>query len=819
MKKAYMTNIISLLLVNFFDFGQNINQTCQVKIDTRYFSTEGQGQFFSKFGKFSDILLDCNQTYNASEHIYIEPSIELLIDNSFQIGKLFKEDQFNLIKDINLGNIKGIDVQSKFIESSIETFILASFRFSKLDVYLNEKILNSSQCNTKIYNNLNNFFQYFVAIVFSQVRYPKNELCPLIFLNSISKQFIFEDIINSYLTKNRLIFSKLNVSEDFDMGIRRIYMVTLFLYYENLSANNMDNHLFKRVIELKIFRTIENIEVGLLRNFKSLKNIDFQIDNFREFFQQGNAWFNDLNTNIILDLNNSDPSSKINPNYIMKIRFKYQTASTSFDIYYEYLDEDLCLFKNFPHSRAVYAVLDPGKSLKCTCTLAWLQFYYELYEPFINPVYNSTDSEIPDIYQLASVKKTSKYCSNEEVKSLNCDFETKFKNCDSHKTISKSKGLSFTNDIDIYFIVKWLQFILLTILQPIFSFLGLFNNILTIICIKNGNKKKDLKDPMYKHILINCLYNSVYCIIMMLKLINTCIFPYNSVFCSSVYQSESAQYFKIVLIIYFGNVMKMCSNISYISFSFSRFILVSNLKEKKIFKTFNNIRLPVYFVVLFVSSCMINIFTLFQYTLNIPSLISRLDFPYEIRNEEFCENELHKFECSAFNALKISSRFLNDILSVIIILVIDLFLLKNFHKHLEDKSTVLHDTENKLIIQKSKKNANRMIIATNIIYFLAHMPEFIINILHISYFKKISKFCQKISCDILNEEAQFFSLISIVCQFYIFVKFKRSFKSSLSDLFARYFAHKPKISPNNTSQLYSIELRNLNLLIGDGKIG
>jgi predicted transposase YbfD/YdcC len=279
MKKAYMTNIISLLLVNIFDFGQNINQTCQVQIDTRYFSTEGQGQFFSKFGKFSDILLDCNQTYNASEHIYIEPSIELLIDNSFQIGKLFKEDQFNLIKDINLGNIKGIDVQSKFIESSIETFILASFRFSKLDVYLNEKILNSSQCNTKIYNNLNNFFQYFVAIVFSQVRYPKNELCPLIFLNSISKQFIFEDIINSYLTKNRLIFSKLNVSEDFDMGIRRIYMVTLFLYYENLSANNMDNHLFKRVIELKIFRTIENIEVGLLRNFKSLKNIDFQIDN------------------------------------------------------------------------------------------------------------------------------------------------------------------------------------------------------------------------------------------------------------------------------------------------------------------------------------------------------------------------------------------------------------------------------------------------------------------------------------------------------------------------------------------------------------
>jgi len=263
--------------------------------------------------------------------------------------------------------------------------------------------------------------------------------------------------------------------------------------------------------------------------------------------------------------------------------------------------------------------------------------------------------------------------------------------------------------------------------------------------------------------------------------------------------------------------MKMCSNISYISFSLSRFILVSNLKEKKIFKTFNNIRLPVYFMVLFVSSCFLNSFTLFQYSLN-TNKDPRIDFPYEKRNEIFCEYELHKFQCNFFNALKISNRFLNDILSVIVILIIDLFLLKNFHKHLEDKSTVLHDTENKLIIQKSKKNANRMIITTNVIYFFAHMPELIINILHISYFKKISKFCQRISCDILNEEAQFFSLISIVCQFYIFVKFKRSFKSSLSDLFSRYCATKPKNSPNNTSQLYSIELRNLNFLIGDGKI-
>ena len=129
------------------------------------------------------------------------------------------------------------------------------------------------------------------------------------------------------------------------------------------------------------------------------------------------------------------------------------------------------------------------------------------------------------------------------------------------------------------------------------------------------------------------------------------------------------------------------------------------------------------------------------------------------------------------------------------------------------------DPEHFLNIQKSKKNINRMILLTNVIYAIAHMPEFISTLLLISFYKQISKFCLNISCDILNEEAQFFCLISIVCQFFIFIKFKKTFKSSLKDLISRIIpSNKIETNSSSSSQLYTIELTNLNALIGNGKI-
>ena len=288
---------------------------------------------------------------------------------------------------------------------------------------------------------------------------------------------------------------------------------------------------------------------------------------------------------------------------------------------------------------------------------------------------------------------------------------------------------------------------------------------------------------MYKHILINSAFNTVYSLIMMVKLVNTCIFDNGSVFCSSIYQNNSVQYFKIIVIFYFGSVFKFCSNFSYLSFTFSRFILVSNLKEKSIFKRFTNIKLRNYLMLLTIISCLLNLYIIFQYKLNLKRDPHRyIDFPYEVRDETYCQI----FKCNFFNGMKILNKFLNDILIVILIMIVDVMLLRNFNKHLEHKCLQITDPENHNSIQKSRKNVNRMIIINGVIYSLAHVPEFFSTTLLIGFARKISRFFKvRLSCDLVNEEAQFFNLISIIGQFFIFVKYKKNFRTSLKDLLGR----------------------------------
>ena len=62
------------------------------------------------------------------------------------------------------------------------------------------------------------------------------------------------------------------------------------------------------------------------------------------------------------------------------MRFNYLKKEVSFDPIYEYPDEDVCLFKEFPHEHLVLPLIVSGKQLNCTCTLMWLQLNSHIYE-------------------------------------------------------------------------------------------------------------------------------------------------------------------------------------------------------------------------------------------------------------------------------------------------------------------------------------------------------------------------------------------------------------------------------------------------------
>lgn len=185
---------------------------------------------------------------------------------------------------------------------------------------------------------------------------------------------------------------------------------------------------------------------------------------------------------------------------------------------------------------------------------------------------NYNDQNYQANYLISNAQHTFNFCFNS---SIQCNFEQMLNKCDQFKSSSSSFHL---NDVDVLFLIKWLEFVLLVIAKPCLCILGLFNSLLVILLLKNKSKKSLFKEVMYKHILLNTIFNMAYSFISLLGLLNTCLFYGSNIYCSHAYQTYSGQYFKIIGIDFVGSVLKFCGNVSYLFYSFSRYILVSNFK-------------------------------------------------------------------------------------------------------------------------------------------------------------------------------------------------------------------------------------------------
>ena len=187
-----------------------------------------------------------------------------------------------------------------------------------------------------------------------------------------------------------------------------------------------------------------------------------------------------------------------------RLRLQHLNNISSFDPIYEYPDEDICNFRDFPHDRLVFPVLVPGRILNCTCTLYWLQKYAHLYGAEIH-----LETDYTNNYQASHVSFLTNaflFCAPTLNVSVKCDLEKRFANCNFTTLKSYSHA---ANDVDIFYLIKWLQFILLTILQPFLCLIGLTNNVLTLCVIRNRTKRKDFNSQMYKHIQINAIFNII----------------------------------------------------------------------------------------------------------------------------------------------------------------------------------------------------------------------------------------------------------------------------------------------------------------------
>ena len=760
-------------------------QNCDLnnsKKTQKYLSKQDTVYLLSKFNQFNELTLDCNQTYHVNKSFGFQPNERIIIDSSFDLKKLVSFKDGKSLMHMVFVNFKGIDYNTLPIPYE---YVNIYYGFSKLDFYINNTLLDVSHCRREFFKH--SFLINFVNINLYYSRYPEF-ICPYVFLNSYILGLYVTDITNSLLNKNQFNILEVNDLIKFEILIKRLI---LEIKYETLTTKIMNKNVFECTTNLQVLGVLNNIQADLFYHFTMLEYVDIQIDNFKQLFHRGNKWMMYLNHHVSVNLSDQhEVDQKINS--YLHLRLKHRLNMSFFDQIYEYPDEDFCFFQHFPHEHLVVPIIIPGKRIRCSCTLLYLIQYYSYYF-IVNYKADYDPYQNYEYYELTSplFNHSITYCHDKNFNEslLNCNFTKRLKKCKQSSFEVNNKEnyeseFKLDNDVDLVYFFKWLQLILIIILQPIFSFFGIVNNALIIMVVQNKGAKKNFKDVMYRHMVINSYFNIFYCAIINLRLMNECVFYLSGTYCSEVYFSEAAQYLKIYLVYFVGNAAKICKNISYFSFTFSRFILGSN-KKNGIYKKFTDLNRKAYVSVMIAVGLVLSIFKIFQYSIYTYFDQSIDNVPNEKYSDLSCVLD-YSFYCVLFKIFKLGNAFINNILFFVVNMVIDILLIKDLRETIKHKQQLsvksLHSQNQNEELKSKEMNAKRMVIITNLVYIVSYAPEFVSTILAIVFSKGVSFMNYNFSTNLVNEICEVFGLVALMFNFYIFLIFNKNFRTSFNEI-------------------------------------
>ena len=751
------------------------------------------------FDSFSELENDCVNINISSPVVEFLPKYanKLILNKSLNIKHLID----TLIEKKRLEACIVLDfkgVHLSFLDTKINNQKLLApkliMSFSTIDFYVgrNGKSLKPCECNSAYFNRSNDFlFTWFYVIEFVSIKYPQF-MCPLVFKSFFLSEISFGGISNSFLSKNRLNF--IEIEKDNALFFKRVLNCQFELKYEVFSTRIMNKYLFKNVNSLVLSGIVNGIEVDMFKHFKFISQVIFFLDNLRAFFHQqcDNKWMIHLNANVNVNLTNlKDYTSKIASGQALFLRFDPNTRLSSFNQPYKYPNKDFCLFMHFPHQNLVIPHLVFKETFDCSCTIKYLVQYNWIHFRE-KQVSAESDAYLFDYVYVNDTSEHEEHCfthAHNFSSAPKCDFNHMLKHCHLTNFTSNRDFFTLNSDPEILYFIKWFQLLFSVILQPLFCFIGIINNLTVIIVVKSRLNKKLFKEKMYSFIALNSAFSIAYCVIMILKMMNECIFFSSTLFCSSIYRSNFVQYFKILVVHFLGNVCKVSMNLAYILFALSRLILASH-KTNFFFSRFNRISVKWLVLTLFVSSVLLSVYKLFQYKPNRTHLPYK-EFPYERNDEMECKMRGNDFECRLFNALKVLNSSLNDIVIFLLNILIDVCLYRRFRDHLEDKIRVkghFLTSEHHDELKSKQTRLNKMIVLNGIVYFIGHFPEFLTTLLLIIFSKKISNFCfYQFSCDLFNENASFFNVFSISFQFLLFLCFDQNFHTGFLELLRRFF--------------------------------
>ena len=735
-----------------------------------------QSVYLVQFNDFAELTnISCNETEIDVNQIGVWSMTSGLFHTNFDFVQFFKKFKFDLHSEkfIYFLSFKGLNKESPKIHKKFLDKFSIQFRRSNFRFYSENKLITKETCLKENFNQ-SYFGQISKLFFITEVIYEEN-VCPFIFYLTNVISLGLSSITNSLLFKNRLSFLTINETNSFNMKTDQLNVLTLNIVYENIDRSLLNIHVFKNLRFLYMSGIIYKIEENLFKEFNLLRSLIIKPSDLGRFYQQDNLeWTLSLNSYMKkIDLSDS---FQVRSNKENAIFLQIYETKSYFTRGYAYPNEDFCVFKNFPHEKLIFPSILFADEIQCTCTLFWLIQYSKFYMNEDFTVYKFTYYNYPEQLNTSSARNCLR---NNDLKSevKKCDFQERLEKCNLTNT---NKELPFRGNINSFFVFEWFQYIIQVYFQTTFCLLGLMTNFITFLVIRQ--KAKPLEKPMYRHVYFNCIFNFFICFFTLISLINVCIFPKTS-FCSSIMTSQLSQYFKIYMIYFLTNCLRLMSNISFICFSLSRFF-ISTSPSNKFAKKFEKLNLRKFYLILLTFCLAFSSFKIFEYDINKGHGLTNAKFPFS--SYEYCVyvnspfySQNHLSKCKFFEIMILLNNTLNNVVIFLINICIDFLLLRyireKIRKKIENHSA--HEGDINLNHDKeTKKKVIRLLIVNAVLAFLSRVPAFAVTIWLVAYKNQMSEFCYDyFSCTDMIDMAQAFEFVSIGLQFFILKKFDNNF--------------------------------------------
>jgi hypothetical protein len=570
-----------------------------------------------------------------------------------------------LVITFNMMGINGIDLVS-WQMLSVQTFtdlkLAIKFEQSNIDFYRNGTELTGTECSADMISKhgykTTTLFNILADLTFArQNTYPEHPICAFIFSEAEFNSLSIYSLINSILVRNLWRFESLDSNNQTSMNasVRALYLGG---YGYDLDTGLIQPLVFESVQWLFIYRSVGSIQADLFKHFGQINYVALRLDSLTNFVHKiGFAWTTSL--------------PETSQSWIELSNYVGSFSNWIDGSGYSYPDEDFCRFAQYPQRNFLIYILNTkwANLSQCTHTIRYLLSNY--FTQNMREVF----TDFPNSEVIFSICKNT---SNETV-----DFEPMVSNCN----MSSSRGSDSTHAeyYQVAYIFEFVEDLLVFIAVPCACALGLFLNVLVIRAV-HQNQEKDLKDDFYQYMSLNSKFNCLYCIIFLFYPVNSCVDTLTgNYFCSSIRASYATQLYKIVLVAFFGETFKMCSNIMYILMNVNRYMLIGREHNP----TFENISKwdinRVIAATVFIS-LLANVAHAFQYELHGGDLYTFYSSNYVYVYPSYPAVE---FSSTALDVYLIFYFMINFLVFVVVNTSVEVVLVRKLHTELADKKARL----------------------------------------------------------------------------------------------------------------------------------